>query len=37
MRKEKDAVQEWREFVMKNRDIFEKIARHLQKGKRQVS
>ena len=34
MRNEKDAVQEWREFVIKNRDIFEKLARHAHKGKR---
>ncbi len=25
---------EWIEFVMKNRDIFEKIARRVEKGKR---
>jgi len=42
MRKEPNALaeqkkREWMEFVMKNRDIFEKIAKHAEKGKRRVS
>jgi hypothetical protein len=27
-------IKEWQEFVIKNRDIFEKIAKNLEKRKR---
>jgi len=42
MRKEHNELaeqkkKEWIEFVMKNRDIFEKIAKHAEKEKRRVS
>jgi len=35
-REESPAIKEWLDFVRKNRTIFEKIARGLEKRKRQA-